>query len=248
MELYLIRHGQSVNNALMEDQYLRVADPELTDIGKLQAQRLAEYLATALNHDALVRHQPDAPERQQHHAYGLTHLYCSAMHRALQTAQPIAQALGVPTRVWLDIHEHGGIYLKREGVAEGFGGRTRGQILAEFPDYELDDVKITDDGWWLPQNGEEDLAACQGRAIRVAETLNAWASDPARVGHRVGLVSHGTFIDALIKALLNNLPSASYYHLHYNTGFTRLDLRPGHETHIRYINRITHLEPALITA
>jgi len=40
MDLYLVRHAQSQNNALPER--LRVADPDLTDLGHQQAARLAE--------------------------------------------------------------------------------------------------------------------------------------------------------------------------------------------------------------
>ena len=47
MQLYFIRHGQSTNNALWDstsEEKVRVEDPELTDIGKKQAQHLAEYI------------------------------------------------------------------------------------------------------------------------------------------------------------------------------------------------------------
>ncbi|HEX2623475.1 MAG TPA: histidine phosphatase family protein, partial [Phototrophicaceae bacterium] len=133
MELYLIRHGQSTNNFLMEDQSLRSQDPELTDTGKEQAKTLANYLATGINRERLVRYLPDAPERQQAQPFIITHLYCSAMYRAMQTAQPIAAALKLKPEIWLDIHEHGGIYLKKNGVATGYSGRTRAEITSEFP-------------------------------------------------------------------------------------------------------------------
>ena len=41
MELFIIRHGQSVNNAL-EDQTKRKKDPALTSTGEQQAQELAD--------------------------------------------------------------------------------------------------------------------------------------------------------------------------------------------------------------
>ena len=50
MELYIIRHGQSTNNALGEDITNRVMDAPLTDLGHQQAQlvgqrrRLLAYL------------------------------------------------------------------------------------------------------------------------------------------------------------------------------------------------------------
>lgn len=247
MELYLIRHGQSVNNALMEDQVRRVADPELTEIGKQQAEHLAQYFATKPNIDQLVRYPMEAPERQQHYPFKFTHLYCSAMHRALQTTYPIARTMGVKTEVWIDIHEHGGIYLKQEGVATGYGGRVRTQIATEFPDFILPET-ITEEGWWTPTSGEEDLASAQGRAIRVAAALKLRATNEATMNETIALVSHGTFMDALLKAMFNNLPSSDFYHTHYNTAVTRIDIRQNAETLIRYINRVDHLPTELITA
>ena len=48
MQFYFIRHGQSENNALWErggPQGDRRADPELTELGHVQAQHLARFLA-----------------------------------------------------------------------------------------------------------------------------------------------------------------------------------------------------------
>ena len=48
MDLFLIRHGESFNNAL-EDASLRVADPELTDKGTAQIARVAEFVGAGLH-------------------------------------------------------------------------------------------------------------------------------------------------------------------------------------------------------
>jgi 2,3-bisphosphoglycerate-dependent phosphoglycerate mutase/probable phosphoglycerate mutase len=109
MEIYLIRHGQSVNNALGDDLTRRVMDAPLTELGQQQAAHVAQHLAAADYPEAAFYHNG----RPRDH-YGLTHLYCSAMQRALQTALPIGQALGLMPEVWVDIHEHGGIYLDDE--------------------------------------------------------------------------------------------------------------------------------------
>ncbi|MDX1991151.1 MAG: histidine phosphatase family protein [bacterium] len=246
MELTIIRHGQSVNNALNEDQVLRVFDPELTEIGKQQAACTADYLKTGEHLEKLVMIPLDSPERAEHHPYQFTHLYCSAMHRAMQTAQPIASAVGLKPSIWLDIHEHGGIYLEKEGVVTGYGGRTRLQILEEFPDYVIPDL-LTDEGWWNPVQGKEDYAGASGRAIRVASELRQRALNEATAADRIILVSHGTFIDALIKALLFNLPNDRYFHWHYNCAMTRLDLLNDGRVLVRYINRVSHLPKELIT-
>ena len=77
MRLYFIRHGQSLNNALYEEgrEQERVYDPHLTDIGQEQAQLVARYLADGIDMPGKLRE-----------AFQLTHLYCSAMTRAMQTA------------------------------------------------------------------------------------------------------------------------------------------------------------------
>lgn len=45
MELYIIRHGQSQNNAIGNDTN-RTMDPLLTELGKQQAEKLSEYLVS----------------------------------------------------------------------------------------------------------------------------------------------------------------------------------------------------------
>ena len=82
MELYLLRHGESVNNTLPEDRH--IPDPELTDLGRAQAERLARAVALM------------APEC----------IISSPLLRSLQTARPLAAALpGVPWLVWADVAE-----------------------------------------------------------------------------------------------------------------------------------------------
>jgi 2,3-bisphosphoglycerate-dependent phosphoglycerate mutase len=44
MQLLLVRHAQSANNALPTE--LRVHDPGLTETGNLQAEHLADWLQT----------------------------------------------------------------------------------------------------------------------------------------------------------------------------------------------------------
>lgn len=232
MELYLIRHGQSTNNAL-GSPVGRVQDPPLTDIGKRQAEALAAHLAAGPYPESLWEGRA---------GYTFDKLYCSAMHRALQTAAPVGKALGLQPEVWVDVHEQGGIYLEGDdGATVGYPGMTRAQISEHFPDYVLPDA-ITEHGWW---NGNyENVSAASGRAIAVAEML----IERSQVGdERIALISHGMFVSLLIKALLNQLPSVATYYHHYNTGISRLDINPGAPLILRYLNRTIHLTPDLLT-
>lgn len=247
MEITIIRHAQSSNNALMEDQHLRVKDPLLTPLGVQQAQRVADWLAQADNLEDMMLLGVDSDERLnntfRHH---ITHLYCSPMIRALQTAQPIGQRLGLQPEVWIDIHEHGGIFLKQDGSVQGFGGMTRAEMAAQFPDARLPDA-ITEQGWWDPARGLEDLSDMHARAIRTARALRLRAATPAGRQDSIALVSHGMFIDSLLKALLHTLPSDRFFFWHYNTALTRLDINDDDSVSVRYSNRVTHLPPEMVT-
>ena len=83
------------------------------------------------------------------------------------------------------------------------------------------------------------------------QTSSFWPVRPLREwdnsDERVALVSHGGFIDALLKALCNQLPSQHLWYHHYNTAITRLDFDQDDRLHLRYLNRIDHLPPALIS-
>lgn len=241
MDLYIIRHAQSYNNAL-PDERERVCDPDLTDLGRRQAELLARHLATGRD----LHPQPTRPWNTTFsadgHGYGIRRLFTSAMRRALQTARPIGRALGLRPEIWLDIHEHGGIWLDH-GPAIGIlghGGITRAELQAAFPDYLVPD-EITEEGWW--RGGQESLAAAAERAARVAATLRSWA--PAE--DKIALITHGAFATLLLRALLGE-PTVwpVYYHLD-NASISLIRLRAQGEISVRYLNRLDHLPPDMIT-
>jgi 2,3-bisphosphoglycerate-dependent phosphoglycerate mutase/probable phosphoglycerate mutase len=243
MELYLIRHGQSTNNAQGSSQPNRVRDAALTDTGQQQAAALAAYLADGARREIAVRYYPDTYRQEGSIDRRISRVYCSAMLRALQTAQPVGAALGLVPEVWVDIHEHGGIYEEDStGLRRGAAGLTRPEIAAQFPDYTLPEA-VTDAGWY--NRDYETHAVCQGRAISVAARLREWAAADAPP---TALISHGTFLDSLLKALLNGLPGSGHFFYHYNTGITRLDLLPDGRLALHYLNRTAHLPDALLTA
>ena len=75
MELYLIRHGQSTNNAGLP----HIADPPLSNLGKQQAY----YAGKALQRE------------------GISRVYCSPMLRALQTAEIIGGMLSRAPHIYI---------------------------------------------------------------------------------------------------------------------------------------------------
>jgi broad specificity phosphatase PhoE len=236
MQLYIIRHAQSTNNAL-DDQQHRVRDPELTQLGECQAELLAQHLAAGVEL-APPRYRAD---QEGGLGYGITCLYCSPMWRALQTAQPVEKALGLRPHVWTDIHEEGGIYLDSpDGRSRvGYPGRTRQEIEAAYPSYVLPE-DITKYGWW--NRGFEEKDAFHARAGRVAAKLREWAPSE----ERIALITHGGFTDALLKALFDDLPNPHVFYHHHNTAITRVNLVDGH-IDVQYVNRVDHLPPDLVS-
>jgi len=241
MELYLIRHAQSTNNTLT-DESQRVCDPLLTELGLRQADTVAQHLAHGLTPEGVKYGSVESTNAPARRGYGLTRLYCSPMRRALQTTRPISAAIGLIPEVWVDIHEQGGIYLDHgEEIGRvGYSGLTRAEILADFPGYRLPN-EVTEQGWW--RSGYEEWPGCQGRAIKVTHTLRQWAASD----ERIALVSHGDFLDALLKALLNQLPGRYMFYHHYNTAITRVDFREDGRLGLRFVNRVDHLPPELIS-
>lgn len=223
MELYLIRHGQSINNALA-DRKERLCDPPLTELGWRQSERLAEHLA------------------DERRGYGITRLYTSPMWRALQTASLVGRALGLPVEVWIDVHERGGVYLDLgEAGIVVYPGKSRSEMLAEFPDYILPEG-VTEKGWWRGEE-REDWPACQGRAIRVADQLRQRATE----NERIAIISHAGFINALLKALFDQLPGHHLWYEHNNTGISRVDFSPDGRLRVQFINRVEHLPPEWVS-
>lgn len=228
MELYLVRHAQATNNIVGASF---TYEPPLTRWGEQQAKALAQYLAdNALPHLA-KRTQAERQVDEGRSGFGLTHLYCSPMWRSLQTAQILAPALALTPEVWIDIHERGGACPK-DGEGQ-YAGKSRQAIQRHFPSFRLPD-RITADGWWFgePESGP----SCAERVLRVAATLRARAGND----ERILLVSHGAFVDWLIKALSGNALCDDFAYHHVNTGITRIDFRPE-GIYILYLNRVEHL-------
>ena len=242
-ELYLIRHGQSQNNAFAAESKAnateatpRTSDPGLTPAGYVQAKCVARHLAAAADKTDV---RDGTPVKDGH---GIHKLYTSAMLRALETTRPIAEALGLTPEIWLDVHEEGGIWLDHGDGRGPIGqpGLTRTEIEAQFPGFALPH-SITEAGWWnRPFETRENLVR---RAARLADDVRRHVAGPA---WRVAIVSHGTFISLLIQHLLLGRYVADIRFSNHNTGISRLDF-DGDSVMLRYLNRIDHLPMDLVT-
>ena len=240
MDLFIIRHGQSANNAL-PDIRDREVDPPLTDLGERQAELLAKHLTSGETHDRVTADTGNTTY-QMRQGFGITSLFTSPMYRSLQTVQPIARSLGLEPTIWVDFHEEGGMYLNHggdEGLV-GYPGRTRSEILSEFPNYHLP-TSFNDGGWW--NKDHEDPSSVLVRATKVAEQLHDIASNE----DRVAIITHGGFMNALLKVLFGQNSQGQIYYRHHNTAISRIsmDLSDGGE--VRYLNRVDHLSPELVS-
>lgn len=99
--LYLIRHGQSAGNA--EGRFGGHGPTPLSDLGRKQAEKTAEVLAKE----------------------GITAIYSSDLIRAVQTAEPLANLLGLP------IHQSAAFRERHVGVLQGL---TFDESKQRYPD------------------------------------------------------------------------------------------------------------------
>lgn len=233
MQLLLIRHAQSANNLLYQQTGAKAGrhpDPPLTPLGHRQAQALADHL------------------RPQGGPLALTHLHASLTVRAMQTAAPLARALGLPVHAHADAHEVGGLYW---GAWDGERGPTPGEtpagLRAHCPGLRWPD-HLPPDAPWDGGFEVEHPAVHAGRARRLLGDLRARHGPD----DRVGLVTHQLFAQFLIAALLgSDLPRLPATLRVNNTATCAFDLR-GDTVRVGWINRhdhlCGHLGGALVTA
>lgn len=171
MDLFLIRHAQSANNASPASQ--RVADPPLTELGRAQSVYLAGHLA----------------------ALEIDHLLTSPFRRTLQTAEYLRHATGRTPTVDVDLHEAGGCVTGIElPDLVGCPGMTRSEILHAYPQYDVDPA-IGDQGWWRSRPYESDDQALARAARLLARTRARWGA----TDQRVAFVTHGGFTMQLLR-------------------------------------------------
>jgi probable phosphoglycerate mutase len=155
MELLLVRHALPVRRELASG----AADPELAPAGREQARRLADYLST---------------ER-------LDAVYASPMRRAMQTAEPVAEAQR------LDI-------VVEPGVAEW------DQHSSEY--VPVEELKATGDPRWFDMlagvwAADEPVDAFVARTTTAIEAIIA-----RHRGERVAVVCHGGVINTYLSGII----------------------------------------------
>lgn len=246
MQFYFIRHGQSENNALWDhagSREERQPDPELTELGHKQAQRLAQFLANELSSDAwpgsASSYRDDA---QNVGGFDLTHLYCSPMIRAIDTGMYVARALEMPLAVWEDLHEVGGIFRedKEQGPEIGLPGNDRAYLCARYQDLILPDDGWGQGGWWnRPFEQREQRILRAQRFVRDLMCRHGGTDD------RVAVVSHAGFCNYTMTVLLDWPNRGQNGFRINNAAITRIDLQD--RISVMYTNRTEFLPRELIS-
>lgn len=197
--LLLARHGQT--ELSRSDTFCGVSEPALTALGREQARRLAERLS----HERIDT------------------LYCSLQGRALETAKPIAAALGLPIQT-------------REALHEMDFGLWEGRIQAEVAEESPAMMAAWDRGSWMiqPPGGEMQQAVLARLVPCVVELLSAHA------GQTLLLVGHRTAFRLLVGHLLNlSLPNSRG--LHVDPASLSKLLVVGDQVQLVFYNDTSHL-------
>lgn len=198
--LLAIRHGQTAWNRANRVQ--GQLDIPLDATGRWQAQRMAAALA-------------DEPVRA---------IYSSDLRRALETAQALATATGVPVRTDPGL---------REREFGRFQGHTFAEIEAEWP--EQSQLWRRRDPVFAPEGGES-LLVFRERVTRCAEALAA-----RHAGDLIVLVAHGGVLDVLYRAATRQELQAPRTWMLANAAVNRLLWTPQGFTLVGWADT-THLD------
>lgn len=195
MELLLIRHALPIR---IEGEEGTAADPELADLGHEQARALAHYLAG------------------EH----VDRLYVSPLQRALQTAAPVADKLGLEMIVDEELAEfdrHSHFYIPIEE-------------LKQEKDERWDD--LVEGRWGV--DGEVDPSTFKAVVVEAVERVIK-----ANAGKTVAIVCHGGVINAYVGKILG-IREQEMFFLPPNTSLNTIRVT-GDERAVWFLADDTHL-------
>ncbi len=242
MQVYFIRHAQSENNANWElngNDVLRKSDPALTEIGINQANLVAEILARSYPEREIRWNDP-----HNRTGFDLTHIYCSLMERAVQTGHIIAERLELPLVGITNMHEIGGVYLKKiidgNEIIETHHGHSSAYLLNQYPRLVLPEG-INSDGWW--RGGIEPVEEKVPRAQSIVDFLK---EAHGGTDDRVGVIIHGGIYKSIFRVLFNVTPGTIFTVYINNCSITRVDFNEN-EVILLYQNRVDFLPDPLLT-
>jgi broad specificity phosphatase PhoE len=239
MRLLIIRHAQSTNNVLLDHgrEEDRVEDPEITELGTMQAHCLGRMLAS------LPEPGSNCPWQL---AWRPAALCTSLMLRAAHTSSILAEHTEAQLEGWEDLHEVGGIYLEDPATGErrGLPGAAREVFARRFPALELPD-SVGPRGWWnRPFETEPDPVIA--RAERVRKRLLGLLTLPGSATRTLGMMTHAGFAGYLLPVLLGIAGAGRLSIELHNTGCTLLEMAPE-QSRLIFHNSLRHLPLESVT-
>lgn len=195
MELLLIRHAEPER---VVGQGGGRADPSLTARGRTQAERLAAWLA------------PEKP----------TAIWTSPQRRAVETALPLAEAIGREAQI-------------DDGLAE---------YDRDSPDYiHVDELKRTNHPRWqaMVEGRWEDLASVSNEEFNARVEAALTRCIAAHPGEKIAVFCHGGVVNAWIGALLG-IAHPLWLDAEY-TSISRVAASRSGVRSVRSLNETAHL-------
>ncbi|MBE9228679.1 histidine phosphatase family protein [Phormidium sp. LEGE 05292] len=240
MQLYFIRHAESTNNynrRVTGSSKGRSDDPELTATGQEQAQLLAQFLRN--NYSSIPVLERDF---QNARGFNFTHLYSSLMIRSVITGTFISQAINLPLKAWVDIHECRGPYFRDDQTDEPIAteGKNRAYFTANHPELILPDY-LGEKGWW-----NRPVEETEQWFVRAKMVFQELIEKHGNSNDRVAIVSHGGFYNCFLATVLNFPPGHCYSFILNNAALSRIDFDNG-KVRLCYLNRVDFLPKHLIT-
>jgi probable phosphoglycerate mutase len=188
VELLLIRHARPLRVEGVDGP----ADPGLSELGRRQAEAMATWLV---------------PE-------GLDAVYTSPLRRAVETAEPLGEALALTPTPEAALAEYD----------------------AEAPAYiPIEELRAAGDPRWMEV--PDDIAGFQSRVVEGVDRLTA-----AHPSQRIALVCHGGVINVVICAVLGVGPQMLF--LPAYTSISRVLIASTGQRSLASLNETGHLRMA----
>ena len=205
-KLYLIRHGQSAGNA--EGRFGGHGPTPLSKLGEHQAEVTAKLLAKE----------------------GVTAIYSSDLHRAIQTAEPLSRLTGIPIIPTTAFRE------RNVGVLEGL---TFDESKQTYPEdyYALVNRNVHH----VITNGESYRHLLRRSTIELSEILRT------NIGGRIAIYSHTGAICFLTLHLMGAIrrdTKQTPWIVTSNCGINRFDIRGRNNVRVLALNDTRHLSEA----
>ena len=240
MKLFLIRHGESENNALWantQSNVNRVSDPQLTEIGKKQVEAAASFMERILTSDAADKFDVSYKYEGEE-----IHIYCSLMERAIQSGLIISNKLSLSLSAHLDIHENGGLYLEDPLTTERTGepGMTLKDLEAKYPGLILPEG-VNPLGWWNRPFEERET-----RRIRAKRVLNNLKNQYGNTNAIIIFISHGGFYNYLLRSIFELKDDTEIWFDLFNAAITLLEFSEDF-VKLVYCNRYDFIPREMVT-